>query len=54
MFVTIWMCTQEWSLISMPHDGVHVRDVPPALQLVVAVDAADQAAELLVARAPGR
>ena len=32
-----------------PGDGVHVRDVPPGLELVVAVDAADHAAELLVA-----
>ena len=48
MFVTIWIWTQEWSLICEPRHGVDVRDVPPAFQLVVAVDAPDQAAELLV------
>ena len=31
-----------------PGDRIHVRDVPPALDLVVAIDAADQAAKLLV------
>ena len=32
-----------------PRDRVHVRDVPPALELVVGVDALDQRAELAVA-----
>jgi hypothetical protein len=39
MFVTIWMCTQEWSLISSARDRVDVGDVPPRLQLRVGVDA---------------
>ena len=33
MFVMIWMWTQEWSLISRRSDRVHVRDVPPRLDL---------------------
>jgi len=32
-----------------PHDRVDVRDVPPALQLAIGVDAVDQLAELVVA-----
>ena len=43
------MCTQEWSLISIRDDRVDVRDVPPALELVVGVDALDQRPELAVA-----
>ena len=31
-----------------PHDRVHVRDVPPALELPVCVDALDQRAQLAV------
>ena len=49
MFVTIWTCTQEWSLIAIRDDRVDVRDVPPALELIVGVDALDQRAQLPVA-----
>ena len=48
MFVTIWMCTQEWSLIWRRSDRVDVRDVPPGLDLRVGVDALEHAPELPV------
>ena len=49
MLATIWMCTQEWSLISQADDRVDVRDVPPALELAVGVRALEDAPELAVA-----
>ena len=49
MFVTIWTCTQEWSLIAIRETALTFDDVPPALELVVGVDALDQRAELAVA-----
>ena len=54
MFVTIWMCTHEWSLISSRATAFTFETCHQRLQLVVAVDAADQPPQLLVARAPGR
>ena len=54
MFVTIWMCTQEWSLISSRTHGVHVRDVPPGLDLRVGVDVLEQRAAACGSRAPAR
>ena len=48
MLVTIWMCTQEWSLMLEAEHRVHVRHVPPRLELVVGVDPLDQLAELAV------
>ena len=47
MFVTIWMCTHEWSLIST--GTAFVRDVPPPLQLLVRVDPFEEPAERPVA-----
>ena len=49
MLATIWMCTQEWSLICEPDDGVDVRDVPPALELTVRVRPLEHAAQRPVA-----
>ena len=49
MFVTIWMCTQEWSLISIRVTAFTFATCHQRLQLVVAVHAPDHAAELLVA-----
>ena len=49
MFVTIWMCTQEWSLISIRATAFTFATCHQRLELVVAVDPADHAAELLVA-----
>ena len=53
MFVTIWMCTQEWSLICEADDGVHVRHVPPRLDLRVGVDALDARGGASGSRATG-
>ena len=49
MFVTIWMCTQEWSLISIRATAFTFATCHQRLQLVVAVDALDQRAQLPVA-----
>ena len=49
MFVTIWMCTQEWSLISIRVTALTLATCHQRLQLRVGVDALDQPAELAVA-----
>ena len=49
MLATIWMWTQEWSLISQPDDRVDVGDVPPALELPVGVRPLEHPTELPVA-----
>ena len=49
MFVTIWMCTQEWSLISIRATAFTFETCHQRLQLLVVVDALDQRAELAVA-----
>ena len=49
MLATIWMCTQEWSLISRRTTALTFDDVPPALQLAVGVRALEDAPELAVA-----
>ena len=54
MFVTIWMCTQEWSLISIRATAFTFETCHHALSCLSRVDALDQRAQLAVARAPAR
>ena len=54
MFATIWMCTQEWSLISSRATAFTFATCHQALSWASSVDALDQRAELAVARARGR
>ena len=49
MFVTIWMCTHEWSLISIRATAFTFETCHQRLQLLVLVDALDQRPELAVA-----
>ena len=49
MLVTIWMWTQEWSLISIRTTALTFETCHQRLQLLVVVDALEQPAELLVA-----
>ena len=53
MLVTIWMCTQEWSLISSRAAALTFETCHQRLELVVAVDALDHRRELPVRRASG-
>ena len=49
MFVTIWMCTQEWSLISIRATAFTFETCHQRLELLVLVHALDQRPELAVA-----
>jgi hypothetical protein len=53
MFVTIWMCTQEWSLISMRTVAFTFATCHQPFRPLVRVDPLEQRAELPV-RALGR
>ena len=44
MFVTIWMCTQEWSLISRRTTAFTFATCHQRLELRVLVDALDERA----------
>ncbi len=48
MFVTIWMCTQEWSLISMRATALTFATCHQPLSCVVLVDAVDHRSQLAV------
>ena len=49
MFVTIWMCTHEWSLISSRTTALTFATCHQRLELLVGVDALEQLPELAVA-----
>ena len=54
MLVTIWMCTQEWSLISIRATAFTFETCHQAFSWTSSVDALDQRAELAVAAHAGR
>ena len=49
MLATIWMCTQEWSLISIRTTAFTFATCHHALHLLVVVDALEQLPQLAVA-----
>ena len=49
MFVTIWMCTQEWSLIPIRATAFTFETCHQRLELLVLVHALDQRPQLAVA-----
>ncbi len=49
MFVTIWMCTHEWSLISIRATAFTFETCHQRLELLVLVHPLDQRAQLAVA-----
>ena len=54
MFVTIWMCTQEWSLIAIRATAFTFETCHQPLSWSSRLTPLDHAAQLAVAGAPGR